>query len=377
MYKKARTCPNGSFNFGRWLINMGNSTGIDFIEQAFAYRDIPAMYYLNELNSVNQVTPCETSLGMLKYYVERFDPIVTSLEWSFFEMIYGRPQNALIGYAMAAEQGYESAQASAAYLLYQLPDLFAEESESMPPRERLDMAITYLTRSSKTFNIESANVLGDIYSNLEEYEKALVAYDHAATKSSSQAHFNLGWLYENGYGCDKDFNLAKRHYDLALSYNPRAYLVVKLSLLKLRVKSFINDITGGTINGIHNDNDGGGQIQKKTSWRDWMELYRKVKDSSFGTSSNPDNNEDSANKPAFDQESSYNLENNGNETDDDDDDDSESEYEDFLLLSIFILAMAGFMLFHFLNQRQIRRQPNGINVPGNRDPQFNFRIIAI
>lgn len=70
------------------------------------------------------------------------------------------------------------------------------------------------------------------------YEKA-AACCHIASEigPSPMAMWNLGWMYENGIGVPKDFHLAKSYYDSALSTDLAAYLPVKLSLIKLYVKT--------------------------------------------------------------------------------------------------------------------------------------------
>jgi len=85
-------------------------------------------------------------------------------------------------------------------------------------------------------------------------EKAATCYQAAAEhQQSAQALYNLGWMHENGIGVEQDFHLAKRYYDLALDANEEAYLPVKLSLLKLRMRSFWNKITNGRVNSIREE----------------------------------------------------------------------------------------------------------------------------
>jgi SEL1 protein len=57
---------------------------------------------------------------------------------------------------------------------------------------------------------------------------------------SARANFNLGFMHEWGLGLKQDFPLAKRHYDLAMSGNPReAELAVQLSLMALNLHETI------------------------------------------------------------------------------------------------------------------------------------------
>ena len=60
-------------------------------------------------------------------------------------------------------------------------------------------------------------------------------------------------MHENGVAVAQDFHMAKRYYDLALETNAEAYLPVKLSLLKLRARSYWNSITNGDIKPIQEE----------------------------------------------------------------------------------------------------------------------------
>jgi SEL1 protein len=61
-------------------------------------------------------------------------------------------------------------------------------------------------------------------------------------------------MHENGVAVEQDFHMAKRYYDLALEANAEAaYLPVKLSLIKLRIRSYWNKITNGKVNSIRED----------------------------------------------------------------------------------------------------------------------------
>jgi SEL1 protein len=87
-----------------------------------------------------------------------------------------------------------------------------------------------------------------------DMEKAASCYTAASEyHQSAQALYNLGWMHENGVGLDQDFHLAKRYYDHALETNEEAYLPVKLSLFKLRLRSAWNTLTNGRINSIQDE----------------------------------------------------------------------------------------------------------------------------
>lgn len=66
------------------------------------------------------------------------------MKFAFEELIAGNYQNALIGYLIAAEHGFEEAQISAAYLLYQLQPLYSKQPPKTFVPERVEMAVDYL-----------------------------------------------------------------------------------------------------------------------------------------------------------------------------------------------------------------------------------------
>jgi TPR repeat protein len=43
----------------------------------------------------------------------------------------------------------------------------------------------------------------------QDYDRARHYYEQATGQSQVKAHFNLGVLYENGHGVDKDYQRAK------------------------------------------------------------------------------------------------------------------------------------------------------------------------
>ena len=53
--------------------------------------------------------------------------------------------------------------------------------------------------------------------------------------------FNLGTMHEHGLGLPKDLHLAKRYYDMVLSSDPKAWVPVKLALLKLQAHAWLEE----------------------------------------------------------------------------------------------------------------------------------------
>lgn len=368
-YNKAANAavPNGLYNFGRVLKSSGNAKGFESIQKAAFSGDTQAIFeYAQILENAEDFDSCDRTVTSYKVFSEKIEPAVSSLEWAFNELISGRSENALIGYSMAAEQGYETAQSSAAYLLYQPPN-FAEEPPSIPP-ERKEMALVYLTRSSSQFNVDSTVLMGDLYFSEKSYHKAVTCYEAASSRLSSHASWNLGWMYENGHGVEQDFHLAKRYYDLSLLGHPKAYLPVQLSLLKLRLRSFINNITGGKINSI-DDN------KEQRTWADWKALYQKVRSTSYTFFDNEDATTEQNSLDDIRAGSNSNAESDIRSEEGLDDLDNVLENEDFVVLLFFLIVFLVFFLLHIYQQRQLRQRRQNGEAPANFE--FNFRVIAI
>jgi len=123
-----------------------------------------------------------------------------------------------------------------------------------PSNDTARLALTQWTRSAAQNNVDALVKVGDYYyhglgvpnepENIR-WEKAAGYYRSAAdTQYSALAMWNLGWMYEHGYGVPQDFHLAKRHYDFALDTNMEAYLPVTLSLFRLHARSLWHTLTG-------------------------------------------------------------------------------------------------------------------------------------
>ncbi|KAL4880156.1 ubiquitin-protein ligase Sel1/Ubx2 [Aspergillus karnatakaensis] len=228
-----------------------------------------AFYYLAELanNGVGRQRHCGLAAAYYKLVAERVEVIHSSFTEANEAWESGDKDRAFIPTLMAAEQGYETAQANVAFIL--------DEQRSLLPLEKLlpgmkkprssllrnaALALVQWTRSAKQANIDSLLKMGDYYLGGigvdADLEKASTCYHTAAeVHDSAQAYWNLGWMHENGVHVEQDFHMAKRYYDLALSTSSEAYLPVKLSLLKLRARSAWNRFTNGKINSIQEDDE--------------------------------------------------------------------------------------------------------------------------
>ncbi|KAK9358360.1 hypothetical protein V1504DRAFT_461383 [Lipomyces starkeyi] len=313
-------------NIGKLFLEQGEVlAAIHYFELAARHGHIEAFYYLAETHY--QALGRERSCGMATVYykivAEKVEDLQSPVAWAHRCYEIGDFESALVGFMMAAEQGYESGQANVAYLLdrdksaislseplKQLIDSFDrpsnEEIEEEKRLEKLDrfideVALIYWTRASKQSNVDAMVKMGDYYLKgiacERDNEKAAACYQAAAEyQQSALALWNLGWMHENGLGVEQDFHLAKRFYDLALTTNSEAYLPVTLSLYKLRLRSFWNSITGGSVNGIGVDEiDKVNADNSKWSFSDllrrWLKDLNNEDYDNYGRAIDGDNND--------------------------------------------------------------------------------------
>ncbi|KAI4283219.1 MAG: hypothetical protein L6R38_002307 [Xanthoria sp. 2 TBL-2021] len=252
---------------GQLFLDQGDvSTAIRYFDLAARHGHIEAFYHLAEIsnNGIGRERSCGVATAYYKLVAEKAETIHSAFPEANDAYNEGDSETALVNYMMAAEQGYESAQANVAYILDEYKSIFSLDSllpwkkQRSSPLRNTVLALIYWTRSAKQSNIDSMVKMGDYYLSGQgveaDMEKAAACYQTAAeTHQSAQARWNLGWIHENGLGVEQDFHLAKRFYDQALETNQEAYLPVKMSLIKLRLRSFWNTITRGKVNSIQPD----------------------------------------------------------------------------------------------------------------------------
>lgn len=179
------------------------------------------------------------------------------------------------------------------------PSLFnriGNVTEAPKNKEAQEHALIYWTRAANQNNVDARVKMGDCYfhgiGTPTDYEKAASCYQVAAEMERSPlAMWNLAWMYENGVGIVRDFHLAKRWYDSSLHYNRDAYLVVKLSLIKLHIRYYWNywfgaENVGLPLSSPPPESESNSEDQKFTSWTAWWknavnkknEIQRKAVD---------------------------------------------------------------------------------------------------
>lgn len=327
-------------NLGQLFLDQGDiQTATRFFELAARHGHIEAFYHLAEINNngVGRDRACGVATAYYKLVAEKVETIHSAFDEANRAYEDGDLETALAVYMMAAEQGYEYSQANVAHLLDEYKSILSLDAlipwKTSPPSllRNTVLALIYWTRSAKQSNIDSMVKMGDYYLGGHgvdaDMERAATCYQTAAdSQQSAQAFWNLGWIHENGLGVEQDFHLAKRFYDQALETNQESYLPVKLSLTKLRLRSFWNTITNGKVNSIRTEPD----PKPNFSFREWISNFLE------------------------DQQPYYQP------TDEDDfsdplpTDDFYDDIDESIVESLIIIALAGALAFlvYYRNQRQ-------------------------
>ncbi|PGH28160.1 hypothetical protein AJ80_00050 [Polytolypa hystricis UAMH7299] len=276
--------PASETRLGALFLDQGDvATATRYFELAARYGWIEAFYYLAEIaeQGIGRERHCGMATAYYKMVAEKTEAIHSSFVEANAAYERGDKEAALVTAMMAAEQGYENAQANVAFLLDEqrsvlpLHSILPLSTRSRPSILRnAALALIYWTRSARQANIDSLVKMGDYYfsgyGTSNDLEKALTCYHSAAEgRHSAQAFWNLGWMHENGYAVEQDFHMAKRYYDLALDTNDEAYLPVKLSLIKLRIRSFWNRITNGKVNSIQSEPES----KSSRSFKEWVAAF--------------------------------------------------------------------------------------------------------
>ncbi|CCE63088.1 hypothetical protein TPHA_0D04540 [Tetrapisispora phaffii CBS 4417] len=257
--------------------------GDPFVLMQTAYRrsHIAGTYEYAKMieESVNNYYSCEDTSFLFKRFLEMNEVIVApQLRIAFSELLKGNTEVALWAYAQAAEQGFEAAQISAAYLLYQDAYLMEEVPETTD--ERKSMAISYYNRAFKQNNIDAAIIAGNIFYNMKDYSKAIAMYQSASLRFAPQAIWNLGYMYEHGLGVGVDYKMAHDYYNQVLDHNPELFFAVKLTVMKLTLKSWISWLSGEPVSFWNQDKeeiDGVSIISQEEQMLSQMSIFRRFK----------------------------------------------------------------------------------------------------
>ncbi|KAJ0420477.1 hypothetical protein BJY00DRAFT_136392 [Aspergillus carlsbadensis] len=360
--------PAAETRLGVLFLDQGDiPTATKYFELAARWGSMEAFYYLAELanNGIGRQRHCGLAASYYKMVAERAEVIHSSFIEANTAYEKGDKDRAFIPTLMAAEQGYEFAQANVAFILDEQRSLFPLEKffpAMRKPRSSLlrnaALALIHWTRSAKQANIDSLLKMGDYYlsgiGSVLDTEKASTCYHTAAEAHySAQAYWNLGWMHENGVAVEQDFHMAKRYYDLALLTSGEAYLPVKLSLLKLRARSAWNRLTNGKIKSIQDETE----PKPRRTFSEWITAFIE------------NDEEEEANYRAQlykrGEEEDEDILSNGDphrldEHEDGYYDDLELDIDESVLEGLIILSLAAtlMVLVYLRQQRNNRQRPN-------------------
>lgn len=224
------------YNAGVLLAKMSphdvEGKALSLLVRAFQQGHVLAQYEIAKRGLHNEFV-CNFSLVLFRGVVEKGPDMVLFNE-AYSDYRNGDVEVALAKYLFLADQGFEIAQYNAAYILF----------KSKQPHGYA-RALPLFHRAAAQGNIESRVLEGDIfYYGLgipaPDMIAAFVSYRDAMNRNCPQASFNIGYMYEHGLGVPKDYQMAKRYYEMAATINPKkvpeAWLPVKLAVLKLNVK---------------------------------------------------------------------------------------------------------------------------------------------
>ncbi|KAL4799033.1 hypothetical protein BDV19DRAFT_355822 [Aspergillus venezuelensis] len=373
--------PTSQTRLGALFLDQGDvATATKYFDLAARWGSMEAFYYLAELsnNGVGRKRHCGLAASYYKMVAEKAEIIHSSFTQANAAYEAGDNDRAFIPMLMAAEQGYEHAQANVAYILDEQRSLLPLDKllpGMMKPRSSLlrnaALALIQWTRSAKQANIDSLLKMGDYYlsglGSATDSEKASTCYHTAAEAHwSAQAYWNLGWMHENGVAVDQDFHMAKRYYDLALETSSEAYLPVKLSLLKLRARSWWNQLTNGKIRSIREDEE----PKPRRTFSEWIATFIE------------NNEEEEANyaaqlyKQAEEEEEEFMASSGDHHRLDDHEDgyydDLELDIDESVLEGLIILSLAAtLMVLVYLRQQRNNRHRGNENQNGNGAAQAN------
>jgi len=194
----------------------------------FQARTMRATGYPRHITS----SACSVAVSFYKVVAERGVWDVDLVSHANLAWASGNDRNkemAMLQWWIAAERGYEPAQNNLAFVLDQgqfitstsssrtnpfVPDKsvlkFTRFSPMSPSNDTARVALTQWTRSASQNNVDALVKVGDYYYHgfgvpdepeVVRWEKAAGYYQSAAdTQLSALAMWNLGWMYENGFG---------------------------------------------------------------------------------------------------------------------------------------------------------------------------------
>ncbi|KAJ2782020.1 ERAD-associated protein [Coemansia javaensis] len=263
-----RRHPGGQVNFALAVIGVMPEVAHEHLKKAAEGGHILAHFHLAELYSgmASSEIQCRMAAASYKFVAENGDWLHSPVPEAAAAYQRGDLDAAVVGYVSAAEMGYGVAQQNAALLLEAAARaaLAAEAEAALGPanatqpqqpqqqqrqtwplfgsqQAHMRQTLAYWTRAANQGMSDARVKQGDHYFygwGVEpSAERAAAAYSIAAeADANGLAMWNLGWMYENGIGVQRDFYLAKRWYDKSIEVNEGGKLAAHVSLARLCIK---------------------------------------------------------------------------------------------------------------------------------------------
>ncbi|KAL0248163.1 hypothetical protein GEMRC1_003399 [Eukaryota sp. GEM-RC1] len=183
-----------------------------------------AGFYLSQMYLSGEGGPafCDESVMILRKLAGQSTIVIDTLSDTQKALLSHDYAGAMSHASKAASMGIEEGWASLAFMLRREP-LVPEW------KEKLEFA---LIRSTELGGVDSWLWLGKFYKRDGKFEKATEMFEKSCKFGVAEACFRLGYAFEIGQGVSRDFDLAKRYYDLCSEHEP---IIGSLALFKLRL----------------------------------------------------------------------------------------------------------------------------------------------
>ena len=210
----------------------------NYLNIASHFGNVQASFLLGDMvqNGLGISADCKQAVKLYKRVAESgYEWFYPYTQHGYESLAHSDKENALINYIFASEMGLELAQVNLAFLID------TNEISTLPYFPSLEsVALVNFHRAANQGNVDARLKAGDYHFNgigvNVSFPQAFEYYKAASDSRSSYAAWNMGYMYENGIGTHQDFNLALRFYDLAYDYNKDTWLVVYLSVFKLKAR---------------------------------------------------------------------------------------------------------------------------------------------
>ncbi|KAJ2862476.1 ERAD-associated protein, partial [Coemansia erecta] len=249
----------GQVNYAMSIIDAHPQVALTNLKSAAVGGHILAHFHLAEIYTTMGApeTSCRMAVASYRFVAEHGDWLHSPIPSAYAAYERGDLKAATIEYVRAAEMGYGVGQLNAALLLeraakecgYRDRPVVGTRGNSSYCRHTVlgdqqqheKQTLAYWTRAANQNMPDARAKQGDHFYHgwgvERSAEKAAAAYlISAKADSNGLAMWNLGWMYENGVGLERDLYMAKRWYDRSIEANEGGKLAANLSLIRLCAK---------------------------------------------------------------------------------------------------------------------------------------------